>query len=111
MRQRRLKAPTSFPVAHDHCMSRVVNRDFVFGPQEREHFVHLLRKNERFCGVRALTYCFLSNHFHLLVGVPSRPEQPPSAKEILARIGALTSSTLNPKRFQNHLKQFRSGPV
>jgi len=35
MRQRRLKAPASFPVAHYHCMSRVVNRDFVFGPQER----------------------------------------------------------------------------
>ncbi|MEN9677979.1 MAG: hypothetical protein RIS76_3875, partial [Verrucomicrobiota bacterium] len=35
MRQRRLKAPVSFPIAHYHCMSRVVNRDFVFGPQER----------------------------------------------------------------------------
>lgn len=30
MRPRRLKAPTSFPIAHYHCMFRVVNRDFVF---------------------------------------------------------------------------------
>jgi len=37
MRQRRLKAPASYPVAHYHCMSRVVNRDrdFVLGPEER----------------------------------------------------------------------------
>lgn len=37
MRQRRLKAPASFLLAHYHCMSRVVNRDFVFGPEEREY--------------------------------------------------------------------------
>ena len=46
MRQRRLKAPASFPVAHYHCVSRVVNRDFLFGPQEREHFVLLRRLME-----------------------------------------------------------------
>ncbi|MBX3734364.1 MAG: transposase [Verrucomicrobiae bacterium] len=73
MRQRRLKAPALFPVAHYHCMSRVVNRDFVFGPHEREHFVRLLRQYERFCGARVLTFCILSNHFHLLVEVPARP--------------------------------------
>ena len=76
MRQRRLKAPASYPVALDHCMSRVVNRDFVFSPQERDQFVRLLRECERFCGVRVLTYCILSNHFHLLVEVPARPTQP-----------------------------------
>ena len=76
MRQRRLKAPASFSVAHYHCMSRVVNRDFVFGPQEREQFVRLLREYERFCGVRVLTFCILSNHFHLLVEVPARPALP-----------------------------------
>ncbi len=52
MRQRRLKAPAPFPVAHYHCMSRVVNRDFVFGPQEREQFVRLLREYEHHCGNR-----------------------------------------------------------
>ena len=107
MRQRRLKAPASFPVAHYHCMSRVVNRDFVFGPQEREYFVRLLREYERFCGVRVLTYCILSNHFHLLVEVPARPEQPLSAEEVLARIEALSSSALTPRRFRQRLDQFR----
>jgi len=57
MRQRRLKAPVSFPVAHNHGMSRGVNRDFVFGPQEREHVVRLLREYEGFCGVRVHRDC------------------------------------------------------
>ena len=61
-RLRRLKDPASFSVAHDHCMSRVVKRDFVFGPQEREHFVRLLREYEGFCGIRVLTDCVRSNH-------------------------------------------------
>ncbi|MBN8249296.1 MAG: transposase [Verrucomicrobia bacterium] len=108
MRQRRLKAPASFPVAYYHCMSRVVNRDFIFGPQEREQFVRLLRAYERFCGVRVLTFCILSNHFHLLVEVPARPAQLLSAEEVLARIEAISSSALTPGRFRQRLEQFRA---
>lgn len=108
MRQRRLKAPTSFPVAHYHCMSRVVNRDFLFGPQEREHFVRLLREYERFCGVRVLTFCILSNHFHLLLEVPARPTEPLNADEVLAKLEALSSSALTPKRFRQIIDQFRA---
>ena len=108
MRQRRLKAPASYPVAHYHCMSRVVNRDFVFGPLEREYFVRLLREYERFCGVRVLTYCILSNHFHLLVEVPARPIQPLNADEVLALLEGLSSSTLPPGRFRQRLARFRA---
>jgi len=108
MRQRRLKAPASIPVAHYHCMSRVVNRDFIFGPPEREHFVRLLREYECFCGVRVLTFCILSNHFHLLVEVPARPAQSLSAEEVLARIEGLSSSALTPGRFRQRLEQFRA---
>lgn len=108
MRQRRLKAPPTFPIAHYHCLSRVVNRDFVFGDQEREHFVRLLREYETFCGVRVLTFCILSNHFHLLVEVPARPVQPLTADEILARIEALSSSALTPRRFRQRLEVFRT---
>ncbi|MBN8246082.1 MAG: transposase [Verrucomicrobia bacterium] len=108
MRQRRLKAPASFPVAHYHCVSRVVNRDFVFGPQEREEFVRLLREYERFCGVRVLTYCILSNHFHLLVEVPVRPLQPLTAEEVLARIETLSGSAMTPRRFLQRLDALRT---
>ena len=75
MRQRRLKAPdvAVSDTAYYHCVSRVVNRDFVFGPAEKQAFVRFMRMYERFCGLRVVAYCMMSNHFHLLVGVPKRP--------------------------------------
>ena len=56
-----------------HCISRVVNRDFVLQREEKEHFVALMRLYEQFCGVRVLTFCVMSNHFHILLEVPPRP--------------------------------------
>ena len=83
MRQRRLKAPGYMPLAYYHCISRVVNRAFVLGPQEKEMFVHFMRMYERLCGLRVVTFCVLSNHFHLLVEVPRRLEVLPSEPELL----------------------------
>ena len=53
MRQPRLEAPPDLPVAYYHCVSRVVDRQFVLGDAEREQFVKLLRVCEQFCGLRA----------------------------------------------------------
>ncbi|MFK7852304.1 MAG: hypothetical protein AB8D78_15110, partial [Akkermansiaceae bacterium] len=39
-----------------HCMSRVVNRDFVFGDEEREAFRMFMRMYENFSGCRVLSY-------------------------------------------------------
>jgi putative transposase len=87
MRQRRLKAPDGAcsGTAYYHCVSRVVNRDFVFGETEKQAFVRFLRMYERFCGLQVVTFCVMSNHFHLLVGVPRKPEVLPSNAQ-LARI-------------------------
>ena len=89
MRTARLKAPPDFPVAHYHCISRVVDRRFILGPDEKEHFVKLMRLYEAFCGVRVLTYVVMSNHFHILVEVPQRPDVMPSSEVILSRIEGL----------------------
>ncbi len=59
-----------------HVVSRVVNRDFIFGAQEKEHFVKLMRLYERFCGVKVLTYCMMSNHFHILLEIPPKSQRP-----------------------------------
>ncbi len=56
-----------------HCISRVVDRNFVFGEDEREEFSKLMRAAEAFSGVRVLAWTILSNHFHLLLEVPERP--------------------------------------
>ena len=73
MRKARLKAPPSAEVAYYHCVSRVVNREFVFGPAEKDRFVQLMRIYERFSMLRVISYCVMSNHFHILVEVPKRP--------------------------------------
>ena len=36
MRKSRLKAPPHHPLAYYHCVSRVVDRKFVLGPEEKE---------------------------------------------------------------------------
>ncbi|MEO8352093.1 MAG: transposase [Chthoniobacteraceae bacterium] len=86
MRQPRLKAPPELPVAYYHCVSRVVNREFVLGDAEKEQFRRYLRLYEGFCGVRVVTYCVMSNHFHILLEVPRRPEVLPNDEELLARL-------------------------
>ncbi|HAB16800.1 MAG TPA: chemotaxis protein CheW [Verrucomicrobiales bacterium] len=107
MRQRRLKAPASFPVAYYHCLSRVVDRQFVFGELEREQFLKYLREYESFCGVRVLTYCILSNHFHLLLEVPAKPTTPLSAEELLAKLEVLSSTALTAATVRQRLEMFR----
>lgn len=86
MRQSRLKAPSHHPVAYYHCVSRVVNREFVLKDKEKEMFVHFMRMYERLCGLRVLTFCVMSNHFHILVEVPRTPEKLPSEAELLGII-------------------------
>ena len=74
-----------------HCVSRVVNRDFVFGDEEREMFVLLMRRYEAFCGVKVLSYCVMSNHFHILVKVPPICEQEIDDEVILERMSGVYS--------------------
>ena len=64
MRQARIRGEGT---SYYHCISRVVDRRFILGDTEREHFVALMRKLEAFHGMRVVTYCVMSNHFHLLI--------------------------------------------
>ena len=106
MRQPRLKAPADHPTAYYHCVSRIVNRDFVLQRPEREMFTALMRMYEKLCQVRVVTFCVLSNHFHLLVEVPQRPEVMPGEEEVLRIIaGSLGKTTAHLVRVQ--LQQLR----
>ncbi len=84
-------APSQYALYH--CVSRVVDKRFIFGPQEKEQFLVFLRRYERFCRVRILGYCLMDNHFHLLVHVPGRPEARPSLDELMDHVRL----TLGPK--------------
>ncbi|MCP4241787.1 MAG: chemotaxis protein CheW, partial [bacterium] len=88
----RVIIPTSRSSSHYHCLSRVVDRNFVFQVHERDVFRKILRQVEAFSGVRVLTWTILSNHFHVLLEVPPRPEVEPTDDEILERCRALYSA-------------------
>jgi len=69
-----------------HCVSRVVDRRFVFESRDKAVFRRILRLLERFTGVRVVTYCLMSNHFHLLLDVPDREELAPLRLEELLEL-------------------------
>ncbi len=71
-----------------HCISRVVDRRFVFGDAERERFRTFMRMQENFSGCRVLSYCIMSNHFHILLEVPPMPEGGIPDEELLKRLSA-----------------------
>ena len=73
-----------------HCVSRVVDRRFVFGDSEREQFRIYLRMYENFSGCRILSYCIMSNHFHILLEVPPMPQGGLTDVELLKRLRAIT---------------------
>ncbi len=71
------------------CISRVVDRRFVFGDEEREKFRVFMRMQEKFTGCRVLSYCLMSNHFHVLLEVPPMPEDGISDADLLTRLSAI----------------------
>jgi len=66
--------------AYYHVMSRVVDGNYIFGDEEKARFRHLMRGLEHLLGVRVLTYCIMSNHFHILVEVPDQDSLLPAEK-------------------------------
>jgi len=108
MRKARLKASLQEPVAHYHCISRIVDRRFVLGDLEKEQFIAIMRHYERFCGVSVVTYCILDNHFHLLVEVPRMPDpdQLPDDQELVRRVGSAGGS-FESRSLKADLQRFR----
>jgi putative transposase len=49
-------------------------RQYLFGDEEKEMFVRMMRKQAEFCGVDVLAYCMMSNHFHILAWVRHEDE-------------------------------------
>lgn len=52
-------------------MTRTVNGEFLFEDRDKEVLRKMLWQVADFCGVELLTYCIMSNHFHVLVRVPT----------------------------------------
>ncbi len=74
-----------------HCISRIVDRRFVLGAEEKEKFRALMRIYEKFSGCRVTAYCLMDNHFHLLLEVPPRPAAGFTDAKLLERLAAIYS--------------------
>jgi putative transposase len=72
-----------------HCISRVVDRRFAFGTDDKEQFRIYMRMYEKFSGCRVLAYCLMCNHIHLLIEVPPMPKEGFSDAELLKRLRAI----------------------
>ncbi len=57
-----------------HVVARTEWKTFLFNEAEKEILRATMRNYEAFCGVRVLTYCLMSNHFHILVEVPPKQD-------------------------------------
>ena len=88
MRRARLKGEPEAEVSYYHCVSRIVDKRFVLEAREKEFFVRIMHGYESYCGVRIITFCVMSNHFHILLEVPRRPprELLPSDAELVERL-------------------------
>ncbi len=72
-----------------HCVSRVVDRRYAFGAEEKERFRTLMRMMEKFTGCRVLSYCVMCNHIHVLLEVPPVPAEGVSDEDFLSRLSVL----------------------
>jgi len=57
-----------------HVVSRTAGQEILFGDQEKETFREILFKQLKFSGLRALAWCFLGNHFHLLLEISDKEQ-------------------------------------
>ncbi len=74
-----------------HVISRVVDRRFAFGAEEKEKFRALMRLQEKFTDCRVVSYCLMCNHFHLLLEVPPMADSGLSDQVLLKRLSAIYS--------------------
>jgi putative transposase len=55
-----------------HVTSRVRGQEFLLETREKEAFRELALRWAEFSGISVVTYCVMTNHFHLMLWVPSR---------------------------------------
>ncbi len=53
-----------------HVICRITQGQAWLGVPEKTYLMGLLHQVAKYCGVEVLTFCVMSNHFHLLVSVP-----------------------------------------
>jgi len=55
-----------------HVVSRTAGQERLFDEAAKEMFMRIMHKQLQFSGLRAVAWCFMGNHFHLLLDVPDK---------------------------------------
>ena len=87
MRKSRLKIVGRSAIYH--CVTRTVNKEYIIDRVAKEVLRKQLWQIADFSGVEVITYCIMSNHFHVLVKVPDRETAKVSDKELIRRYRVL----------------------
>ena len=83
-----MRQPRNFvPDRCYHLTSRIANRAFYLGEDDRTRFVERMWRVAYFSCVEVLAYCVMSNHFHILAYIPAPRDL--SEEEVLARARTL----------------------
>ena len=95
-----------------HCVSRVVDRRMVLRTREKAEFIRVMRIYEAFYEVRILSYCLMTNHFHLLLEVPKRPaaEALPSDEALIGKVSQALGDGAG-RGLREELKRFRENDM
>jgi putative transposase len=92
MRRARIAGDPGAAANCHHLMSRVIEGRFIFDRVVKEKFREFLEAHCAFAGVELITWCCMSNHFHLLVQVPNAEESRSTLddEEILRRLSLVS---------------------
>jgi len=72
-----------------HCMSRAVNAEMLFDSGGKEQLRRMIWQVADFSGVQVISYCVMTNHFHVLVRVPDGEHAQVDDRELLRRYRVL----------------------
>lgn len=75
------------PETVHHLVSRIAHRVYFLEDDERTDFLEIVRRASLFSGIELLGWCVMTNHFHLMVYLPTAPFV--EEAEVLRRYGIL----------------------
>ena len=78
-----------------HVVTRTAGQEILFGDDERECFRKILFKQLKFSGLRALAWCLMGNHLHLLLALPDKEKALDdwSEDDFIARLSVFRDET------------------
>ncbi|MGI9240380.1 MAG: transposase [Verrucomicrobiales bacterium] len=88
-----------------HVVSRTAGQEILFGDSDKETFHKILFKQLKFSGLRVIAWCFMGNHFHLLLEIPDRQRSLDAlgVEDLLSRLSVF-SGEMSTKFLQDEIE-------